>query len=458
MSPCRIGCQPIIYAPARPAAPRGAFYNSGMKISKEGIEFIKQWEQEYQPPMRNEGGEFIPLLCSACFSDQGLKLVAEKFGIRMDVACPNCGATDSGKLDRLAARLVMQAFFNAGTMERLEYGGAPSLVCNSVHPTNIELAPWSGGDLDLICEKSGWGVFEYGPRHWMLGEVEPLKQLLSLETRQSIIQRILTEYSERIIGPGDSFYRMRKDMFGKVVEFPFDSPPLEFCGTGRLDSKDCPVLYGSQDIQVCVHECRTTVDDDTYVATLKPTKELRLLNLTHILREQIGVSEFKSLDLAVHMLFLAKSHSYEISRQLALAAKEGGFDGIIYPSYFSLIRTGARAFDTILGMSVRHIVELEQYAEGQMIGNIAIFGHPISEGKLRVSSVNRVMMARAEYDLSFGPVAYKSTWPLGEADPRSRTSKRMALFMRTAKEEADREADSSHEKTDHETTDTKSNS
>lgn len=44
----------------------------------------------------------------------------------------------------------------------------------------------------------------------------------------------------------------------------------------RLDSPGFPVMYGSQDIDLCIHECRATAEDDIYVATLKPQQDMRL--------------------------------------------------------------------------------------------------------------------------------------------------------------------------------------
>ena len=67
------------------------------------------------------------------------------------------------------------------------------------------------------------------------------------------------------------------------------------------------------------------------------------------------LTEFESIDIAIHMLFLAGEHSYEISRDIASAAKEKGYEGIIYPSYFSLLRTGSMPFDTIYGISIRKV-------------------------------------------------------------------------------------------------------
>ncbi|WP_116819351.1 RES family NAD+ phosphorylase [Pseudomonas savastanoi] len=156
----------------------------------------------------------------------------------------------------------------------------------------------------------------------------------------------------------------------------YDSPPIALAGKGRLDSPGLPIMYGSQDIDICIHECRATTDDDIYVATLEPQRDLRLLDLTHVLEED--VSEFESLDLAIHMLFLARSHSYGISREIALEAKNKGFDGIIYPSFFSLIRTGGHPFETAYGLSLRRFhPEKEKYAEAYTIPNFALFGRPL---------------------------------------------------------------------------------
>jgi len=53
-------------------------------------------------------------------------------------------------------------------------------------------------------------------------------------------------------------------------------------------------MYASQDLQICVHECRVTAEDDLYVATLAPSRDMKLLDLTELLTED--VSEFESLD------------------------------------------------------------------------------------------------------------------------------------------------------------------
>lgn len=82
--------------------------------------------------------------------------------------------------------------------------------------------------------------------------------------------------------------------------------------------------------------------------------------------------------MAIHMLFLARAHSYEISRAIALSASAAGFDGVIYPSFFSLIRTGGHPFETAYGLSPRRFhPQSEEYDRAFTIPNSALFGRPL---------------------------------------------------------------------------------
>ncbi len=137
-----------------------------------------------------------------------------------------------------------------------------------------------------------------------------------------------------------------------------------------------------------------------------PTQKLKLLDLSALLEEE-HVTEFDSLDIAIHFLFLAGMYSYDICRQTALKAKERGLDGIIYPSYFSYIRTGAFPFETVYGISIRRIPQLMHYAQSQNIPNLALFGRPVSENKVTVDCINKVVINRVCYDITFGPAYYK---------------------------------------------------
>ena len=190
----------------------------------------------------------------------------------------------------------------------------------------------------------------------MVGKVEPLKALQDPARRQQIIDRVLTEYPATVLAKGTKFYRLRIEPDRPADPGEYDSPPARYSGNGRLCSPELQVMYGSQDIDVCIHECRVAAEDDIYVATIRTQQELRLLDLTHVLEEEC--TEFESLDMAIHMLFLAKSHSYEIYRSIASAARDADFDGVIYPSFFSLIRTGGHPFETAYGLSLLALIHI----------------------------------------------------------------------------------------------------
>ena len=106
------------------------------------------------------------------------------------------------------------------------------------------------------------------------------------------------------------------------------------------------------------------------------------------------------------MLFLAGKHAYEITREIALAAHAAGFDGLVYPSYFSLVRTGGMAFETAYGLSHRRFESLRGRERAKMIPNLALFGRPIERGRIVGRSINKLVIRQVDYDVHFGPVDY----------------------------------------------------
>lgn len=347
------------------------------------------------------------ILCSNCFFDEGLRIDAWKHGTEHQSDCPNCKNPNGRKLTKEHVLSIAHRFFVSGTTIRFDYGAAPGVQFNEGHYGRSDISPstWLQSDMKLLEDAGRIGFFHYGPRFWMFGEIEPLKALQEPATRLQIIERVLTEYPERKLAKNELFYRVRVSPLQPSVTSEYDSPPSHIVGKGRLDSVGFAVMYGSQDLDICIHECRATAEDDMYVATLQSVQDLRLLDLTAVLKEE--VTEFESLDLAVHMLFLAKSHSYEISRDIAVAARDAGFDGVIYPSYFSLLRTGGRPFETAYGLSLRRFhPQADNYAKAYTIPNFALFGRPIEERRVEVKCINRMILTQIGYLGHFGPVAY----------------------------------------------------
>ena len=347
------------------------------------------------------------LLCSDCFVDEGLRIDAFKHGIEQEGICSTCKSLSGRKLTKDHIKGIAWRFFVSGTTIRCEYGGAPIIQFNEGHhgKSDISPSPWLVRDIKLIEDAAGIGFFHYGPRLWMVGEVEPLKALLDPTKRSQIIDRVIKEYPEQVLPKDSTFYRLRISPQNPAEPTEYDSPPTGLAGQGRLDSAGFPVMYGSQDLDICIHECRATAEDDIFIATLKLDREMRLLDLTHVLKED--VTEFESLDMAVHMLFLARPHSYEISRAIALSAKDAGFDGLIYPSYFSLVRTGGRPFETTYGLSLRQFhPQAEEYGRAVTIPNFALFGRPLENRSVRVHCINRLILTQIGYLGHFGPVTY----------------------------------------------------
>ena len=338
-------------------------------------------------------------LCSECFTDQGLKLLAERIGIEKSDNCPNCLNSNGIKLDIEQIETLAYRFFVVGSIFKPDYGASPLIQFNKNQETSVRLSDSLQKDIKLFEKELGIGFFHYGPRLWMIGEIEPLKGLQNKKTRKSILDRIVNEFPTFLLKENELFYRIRTNPKNPTNETEYDSSP--YPGNGRLDSENHPVLYGSQDLEVCIHECRVTVEDEIYVATLKTNKTLKLIDLTELIDEDC--TEFESLDLSIQMLFLAAKHSYEITKDLSLFIKDKGFDGIIYPSFFSLVRTGKIPFPTVYGISTRKIPQYKEFEKSSTIRNLALFGNPVKEKKIKIKNINKLGLNRIIYDYQFGP-------------------------------------------------------
>jgi hypothetical protein len=363
----------------------------GNELLKSASQYIRRQQGGHIDEVADGDDSGVPLLCSNCFHDEGLRLSSKRIGQRDHSKCPNCSSQFGMKLNRRLIAALAKQFFVSGTIQRLEYGAFPAVQFNKHQSTSLDVAPWLKSDLRLIEDGLKVGFFPYFPRLWMVGEVEPLTALRNAASRQAVISRILNEYPGRILNPDESFYRLRKAPASPSKFAEYDAPPEGTSGCGRFDTIELPILYGSQDLEVCLHECRVASEDELYVATLVPQRALRLLDLAEVLPEE-KATEFESLDMALHMLFLAGRHSYEISREIARAAHEHGFDGLVYPSYYTLLRTGATPFETTLGMSHRRFAGFREYARVATISNLALFGRPLAHGSVAIRVVlNRPM-------------------------------------------------------------------
>ena len=223
------------------------------------------------------------IVCSSCFNDEGLRLDAERIGESNSSPCPRCNSIEGRKLtvDRLIT--LAQHFFVWGSVRKYPYGAAPIIQFNDRRSTDITIRQSLGADLELFEEALHVGFVLYGPRYWMFGEIEPLKHLQEEKSRHATIDRVLAEYGTTTLTEHDRFYRIRKGPSPPADHTQYDSAPSQY-SDGRLDTPEYPALYASPDLQTCLHECRVSAEDDLFVATLRPSRDVKLLNIANYTR------------------------------------------------------------------------------------------------------------------------------------------------------------------------------
>lgn len=162
---------------------------------------MADFEKAYKAVMSNEGAsanhtdsntEHRILLCSDCFCDEGLKIDAFLIGKQDNLKCPNCKSENGHKLSKALVQQLCYRFFVIGTIQRFEYGGCPLIQFNEQHfnQSDIDVSPWLTDDVKLIEQAGEIGLFYYGSRFWMCGEVEPLKSLQDETERNQMIDKI----------------------------------------------------------------------------------------------------------------------------------------------------------------------------------------------------------------------------------------------------------------------------
>src|SRR5687768_13500773 len=174
-------------------------------------------------------------VCSSdLFNDRGLRWMAKDLESKRGV-CPSCGSRDVPLLDRDQLFWLCERYFVRGSIIRADYGGAPAIAFNDVQAGSLSLSPALASDVALLQDRLGIGFFHYGPRLWMIGDIEPLERLRDAGSRASEIDRILSEFPTTNIEPGTEFYRVRKAPAGPTQPSEYDSAPRHLAGAGRLD-------------------------------------------------------------------------------------------------------------------------------------------------------------------------------------------------------------------------------
>ena len=101
--------------------------------------------------------------CSNCFTNEGLRLDAERLGAIDSSMCPRCTTVDGRKFtfDRLIT--LAQHFFVWGSVRRFRYGAVPAVQFNDRRQTDIVMPRSLCADVALLEDVLGIGFFSYEP-------------------------------------------------------------------------------------------------------------------------------------------------------------------------------------------------------------------------------------------------------------------------------------------------------
>ena len=267
---------------------------------------------------------------------------------------------------------------------------------------------WCIKDKALLEDLLNIKITFNAPHECQVGITDNLENLRQGNKHEQIISEILESYPIRELTTDDKFYRLRNLEWSRSFEFDpadskqFDSPPRKTKSDcrhyGRFDSPDLSVLYGSPELETCLHECRVTKEQDLFVATLKPTRSLKLLDLC-VFPDETDTDPYESIDHTVTSLFEEASDSYQISRKIALEARNKGFDGVIYPSFYSNLHNGEQSSEPQGPTSKFWVYK-----------NIGIFGKPIQDKRLLITCINRMHLQEVDYTFYFGPADPSQTF------------------------------------------------
>lgn len=323
------------------------------------------------------------ILCSDCFEDFGLKEMAKRIGVRDNSSCPTCHSHLGRKMDMERVQKLVSEYFVSGSYIHTEYGGSPRIMASDCgNKCDFSATSQLDHDISLIEGVAGITLFLYGPAMWRIGITEWMSRFTSRNrrTRERAVREAVSRCKTRVISSNSHFFRIRTNMNESISSKDFDAPVKQVLHKGRFNLIDNVVFYASFEVETCLHECRVSMEDELFIATLRPCRPLRLVDLSSVSNLETEPTAFERLELAINQIFSAGKHSYHITRSFSKVIKELGYDGIIYTSYFNRVRK-------------------------KPYKNLALFGRVVQDKTVQIVSIDRLLLDRVTYKYSFGPAA-----------------------------------------------------
>jgi len=264
---------------------------------------------------------------------------------------------------------------------------------------DIQLEKSAQTDYELLKKLSGLSIRRYTPRLYEMGFTEIRSDLddalrqdptsaseEAAEKLRKAIRKLLESGFEYEMQDGERIYRARISPAHPLEPTEYDSPPAEKATANRIAVAGDRTFCGAFNIQTCLAEIKPHIDDlihhKIFVASLKSISKLKLIDFT----ERPGRSGSPELNLTLRAFFEANQHSYHLTQFLSGFARSQKYDGLIYPSAMECTAVHRGTWK-----------------------NIALFGAPISENKLSVESVNRLLVRSVAHEFDLGPAWDENT-------------------------------------------------
>ncbi|MDQ1209357.1 hypothetical protein QE380_002280 [Acinetobacter baylyi] len=324
-------------------------------------------------------------ICTSCFENHGIKETALRVINKQadQVVCKSC-LKNGYALSSEELLIIMNQFFVMGSIPPEVAGPAPIFQFNEYkYPGDVQFLTELDADLKKITDATRVGLFHYGPPLWRLGYTNHY-QLLVFDNvqgkdRDNIWQAIISSCTEEILNVGYCIYRVRTgENLPPANSSEFDTPPQEYTKNGRFNSESTQIFYGASDIETCLHETRASLSDYIMLAKFSVEKPLKVLNLSRT-NESKASTEFDRVDLMLQRLSYVGKDEYSLCQELSREIKLRGYDGFITNSYFG-------------------------QAHKKELLNISLFGYPVAEKKLKITSTNKLQITSIAYEYSYGPV------------------------------------------------------
>lgn len=324
--------------------------------------------------------EMDKLICISCIKNTGLRLLAEKLSDLSDKRFFDaCGHT-GGFLDEDNVEKLAHDFFVNGSIPPSLGGYAPVYDIKTTGVNELFFDSELDHDIVLLSKYKPLPLYHYGPPLYKIGATTNYQELtfdrVSGSRRKEIWARVINACKNSTLEPGSIIFRARKgSSLPQPLENEFDSNPNP--PEGRFNKTGEKIFYGAFEVETCLHEIRVALTDWIALATFEVKKELRLLDITDI--TDLPATPFESIEIFLKKIVYSGDPEYQLCQELASEIKERGYDGFISSSFF-------------------------KQAHKKDLKNINLFGQPAKDGKISITSTNKINLDFISYDFSYGPM------------------------------------------------------